>query len=295
MFVSFSRTKTLFVAFASLVLLLGAACFAAVPASNAAVPASNHVMVVVLENHSFSSAWNSMPWLRSVASKNSYVRYHYGNTHPSIGNYFMMTTGQIITNNDGYTGTVSANNLARQLITARKTGRVYAESLPYSGYVDGDRYPYVKHHNPFAYFSDVRDNAIETHNIVPFSDFGKDLNAGQLPQFSFIVPNIDHDAHNGTLGTADAWLRANIGPVLSNREFKKDGILMITFDESSFSDTLHGGGQVLTVVVGPGAGPGKVANYYYYQHQSLLGTIENALGLPLMGAARNVRSLSELF
>src|SRR3979409_2124980 len=113
-----NRPKQLFVAVALLALILRpAACFA-VPSPDAAVPTSNHVIVVVLENHSFSSAWNSMPWLRSVANKNSYVRHYYGNTHPSIGNYFMMTTGQIITNNDGFTGTVKANNLARQLINA---------------------------------------------------------------------------------------------------------------------------------------------------------------------------------
>jgi hypothetical protein len=260
----------------------------------AAVPASDHIIVVVLENHSFSSAWNSMPWLRSVAKNHGYVKYYYANTHPSIGNYFMMTTGHIITNNDGYTGTVTANNLARQLITAGKTWKVYAESLPYAGYVGGDRYPYVKHHNPFAYFSDVR-NSSQKYYIVPFSQFDDDLASGHLPNFSFIVPNMFHDAHDGSLAAADSWLKSNIAPVLSTYEFQHDGILVITFDESFTFDTAHGGGRVLTVLTGPGVGPAEVANYYYYQHQSLLRTIAIAFGLPQIGEAANTRSLGELF
>ena len=32
---------------------------------------------------------------------------YFANTHPSIGNYFMLTTGQLVTNDDAFTGTVA--------------------------------------------------------------------------------------------------------------------------------------------------------------------------------------------
>src|SRR6266478_7638810 len=79
--------------------------------------AFNHVVVVVLENQGFSSIIGNaaMPFLNSLATNNSLARQYFANTHPSIGNYFMMTTGQIITNDDAFGGTVSDDNIAREL------------------------------------------------------------------------------------------------------------------------------------------------------------------------------------
>jgi hypothetical protein len=74
-------------------------------------------------------------------------------THPSIGDYFMLTTGQLVSNDDAFTGTVSVDNIVRQLITSGKSWKSYAESIPYGGYTGGDSYPYVKHHNPFSYLT----------------------------------------------------------------------------------------------------------------------------------------------
>lgn len=64
----------------------------------------------------------------------------------------MLTTGQIETVDDAFSGTVSDDNIVRELAKANKTWRSYAESLPNPGYLGGDAYPYFKHHNPFAYF-----------------------------------------------------------------------------------------------------------------------------------------------
>jgi hypothetical protein len=60
------------------------------------------------------------------------------NTHPSIGNYFRLTTGKIITNNDGYKVTVIADNIVRHLLSAGKTWKEYTEELPSIGYTGGD-------------------------------------------------------------------------------------------------------------------------------------------------------------
>src|SRR3954454_1825215 len=91
--------------------------------AQAQIPASKHVVIVVLENHSYSSVIgsSSMPYLNSLATKYAYASQYYANTHPSIGNYFMMTTGQIITNNDSYSSTVTAPNIVQYLLTAGKS------------------------------------------------------------------------------------------------------------------------------------------------------------------------------
>jgi acid phosphatase len=263
----------------------------------AGVPRVKHVVVVVEENHSYRSVVGStaMPYLNSLAKKYGLATRYYANTHPSIGNYFMLTTGKIITNNDGWTGTVTSNNIVRRLLIAGKTWKSYAESLPYSGYIGGDRYPYVKHHNPFAYFSDVRNSSNERLHLVPFSQFSKDLANGQLPNFSFVVPNALHNGHDGSLATADDWLETRIAPLLSNSAFRKSGILVILFDESFNSDTAYGGGHIAMLVIGPsvksGVRPGE-----FYQHQSTLKLALQASGLDFdLGAAGSAATMEEFF
>src|ERR1041384_6334262 len=157
------------------------------------VPLSNHVFLVLEENHSYSSVIGSsaMPYLNSLASKYGLATQYYANTHPSIGNYFMLSAGQIITNNDGLCGTLTQDNVVRHLLTAGKTWKAYVDSLPKTGYTGCDVYPYVKHHNPLAYFSDVA-NSTQKNNLVPFTKLASDLANQSLPQFSFIVPNMLH-------------------------------------------------------------------------------------------------------
>jgi acid phosphatase len=258
---------------------------------SAQVPQSNHVVVVLEENHSYSSVIgnSAMPYLNSLASQNALATQYFANTHPSIGNYFMMTSGQIITNDDGFSGTVSADNMVRQLLSAGKTWKSYAESLPSVGYTGGDVFPYVRHHNPFSFFSDVVNSNAQVLNLAPFSQFPADLNNGQLPNFSFVVPNIQNDAHdcpagmsscsdNQKLAAADAWLQSNIAPLLNNAAFQQDGLLIIVFDEGFDTDTGFGGGQVPVVMVGPNVKKGFQSSGLY-QHENLLRTILDALGV----------------
>ena len=85
---------------------------------NAQIPASHHVVVVVEENHDYSQVigTGAMPYLTSLANQYGLATQYYANTHPSIGNYFMMTTGQIITNNDNLRFRRHADNLVRHLL-----------------------------------------------------------------------------------------------------------------------------------------------------------------------------------
>jgi acid phosphatase len=111
------------------------------PGSNPAhstVPQFGHVVLVVEENHSYSSVIGSsaMPYLNSLARRYSLATNYYANIHQSIGNYFMLTTGQIVTVDDSFNGTVNVDNLVRKLLAAGKTWKSYAESLPSVGYTE---------------------------------------------------------------------------------------------------------------------------------------------------------------
>jgi len=238
-----------------------------------------HVFVVMEENHSYSSVIgsSSMPYLNSLAKRYGLATNYYANTHPSIGNYFMLTTGRTVTNNDAFNGTVSGYNIVQTLLSGGRTWKSYAESLPAVGYIGGNSGAYLKHHNPFAYFSDVVNSSSERRNLVPFTQFASDLANGRLPNFSFIVPNAYHDAHSGSLSEADSWLHAHIGPLVSSPVMQQS-LLVILFDESSTGDTAHGGGHVAMVVVGPTVKAGSKITTFM-QHQSTLAMLLKALGI----------------
>jgi hypothetical protein len=272
-----------------------------------ALPAFNRVFIVVEENHSYSQVVGSpyMPYLNSLIGKYALATSYYANTHPSIGNYFMLTTGQIITNNDSFTGVVSADNIVRHLLTAGKTWKSYAENLPYAGYTGGDQFPYLKRHNPLSYFSDVVYSS-EKYNLVPFSRFASDLTYGRVPQYTFIVPNAQHDAHNcppgmstctdaQRLAAADSWLKTNIAPLIASSTFQKGSLLVIVFDESLTADTAHGGGHVMMVAISPFAKSGW-RSPYFFQHQNVLRLMAQGLGLTSYpGAASSAANMGSLF
>lgn len=262
----------------------------------AAVPRATPVVVVMLENHSYSSVIGnaSMPYLNSLASTYGLATQSYANAHPSIGNYFMLTTGQIVTTNDNFTGTITNDNIVRHFLTKGITWKSYAEGLPSIGYTGGNTGTYVKRHNPFAYFSDVANSSLK-NNIVPFTQFASDVANGSLPEFSFIAPDICDDAHNCSLATADAWLKSKLAPLLASAAFQQNGLLVITFDESFTTDTAHGGGHIATIIVSPKAKRAfKSANLY--QHQNVLRMVMEAVGMTTFpGAAATAWDMGTFF
>jgi len=100
------------------------------------------------------------------------------------------------------------------------------------------------------------------------------------------VPNLNDDAHNGTLAQADAWAAANIPQLLNSPDFNTPGggLLIITFDESETSDNNFGGGNVFWLAIGPNvrqAYPPKKSQFrtQVYQHESTLRFMMQLLGL----------------
>lgn len=266
-----------------------------VPASQ---PTFAHVAVVVLENHSYGEVIgnSSMPYLNSLAQQYGLAGQFYANAHPSLPNYFMLTVGKTETTVDNLTGTVSDDNAARELTKAGKSWKCYIEALPSAGYMGADVYPYVRQHNPFSFFSDLQSNTPAAANgLVPFTQFAADLGNNALPQYSFIVPDMMDDGHDGTLAQADAWLQQNIAPLISSTAFQSSGLLIITFDEGDQADTTNGGGQVATIIVSPKAKKGYVSKSLY-QHQSTLRLMLAASGVTTFpGAAGTAADMTEFF
>src|SRR5258706_2135516 len=137
----------------SLLLLISASI------SRAQVPHFDHVFIVVEENQYFSCVIgnSTMPFLNGLATKYGVATSYYANAHPSISNYFVLTTGQAIYKGrmgDFRTDAVDVDNVIRELKQNGKTWRAYVEGVPSPGYTGGNigNTGYLKRHNPLAYF-----------------------------------------------------------------------------------------------------------------------------------------------
>ncbi len=279
---------------------------AAIPMSIATPPPPpsttlfGHAILVVEENHNYGDVVgsSSMPYLNSLISQFGLATQYYANTHPSIGNYFMLTTGQTLTNDDSQTPSsfpVSGNNVVRELLAAGKTWKSYAEDLPSVGYIGGNSGNYYVRHNPLAYLTDVQNSATQQQNLVPFTQFAADLASGSLPNYSFIVPNACHDAHNCDLGTADNWLKTNLDPLIKNSAFQNDGLLIIAFDESADDDT-DGGGRIAVVLISPRFSKVAFQSTILYQHETVLRLMLEGLGATtLPGSAATAPTAWDFF
>lgn len=275
--------------------------------NTAQIPSVQHVVIVTLENADYDSVVGSpnAPYLNSLIAKGGLATNYYANVHPSIGNYFVLTTGQFVTLDDSFSGVVSIDNVVRELAAASKTWKVYAENLPSVGYLGDDVPPlYLRHHNPMTYFSDVQMDSTAQMNIVPYSQLSTDLSNAQLPAYSFIVPNAVDDAHTCTDGTllcdlsqriqnADIWLSTNLPSILNNTQFQQSGLLLITFDESA-DDFTNVGGRVMTLVLGTKVKPGYTGTAQY-DHRSLLSLSMRALGTTVPNDAASAPQMNEFF
>ncbi len=261
-----------------------------------------HVVVVIDENTNFVDAYNSanMPYMTNlINTQGALGTLYYANTHPSIGNYFELLTGQILTNDDSKTPSsfpVSVDNVVRELLAAGLTWKGYCEGLPSVGYTGGDTGEYAVHHCALPYLTDVQNNSTQVKNLVPFTQFATDLKNNQLPSFSFVVPNMCDDAHDCSLSHADQWLQTNIGPLFNSPTFNQDTLLMFVWDESG-SDNAYGGGNIEWAVFGAGVKQGyKQSTTMVYQHQSTLRLILKELGVSVFpGDAATAPDMTEFF
>ena len=279
------------------------------PTPTQGIPAFQHVFVVVFENEAYDEIIGNskvMPYFNELTGHYALATNYYANSHPSIGNYFMMTAGQLVTRDDSYSLTIREDNLVRHLVADGKSWRSYAEDLPAVGYTGEDRRPYVRRHNPLSFFSDVVTDPKQKKNLVPMTQLAEDLRSGSLPDYAFLVPNNVHNLHScpvhgescteqEQMHLADAWLRETVGPLLESKSFQESGLLLILFDEAEESDKTHGGGRIAVILAGSKVKPGYRSKTFY-QHQSVL--LLTCAGLRLKscpGAAATAPTMEEFF
>jgi phosphatidylinositol-3-phosphatase len=272
-----------------------------VGATNALPPSrSSHVIVIVMENAEYSEVIGSAsaPYVNSLARRGGLMTESFAVRHPSLPNYLALTSGstQGISSDCTDCG-VPAANIVDQLEAAGISWGAYLEDLPSPCFLGARAGGYAKKHNPFAYYADIVHSPPRCARLVGFQALATDLRGGRLPTYAWISPNLCDDGHDCGLATADRFLARTVPALL--RELGPHGFLVLSWDEGVTDRgccRVAGGGQVATVVVGPDVRPGARASSPV-DHFGVLGSIEEALGLPVLGGAADPRSgrLSSLF
>lgn len=256
-------------------------------ALNSALPRPDHVVVVVMENKSYSQIIGSTqaPNINALAREaaniakapgdpNALSSGSHGLRHPSQPNYLELFSGsnQGVLGN-GRPGTAAepnsaplpfqTPNLGASLIAGGFTFATYSQNLPFVGF-DGDSYTtdpsqaqYERKHNPVANWQ-ASDAPAQNHVPLtanqPFSAFPTDA-AGYaaLPTISFVVPDQQNDMHDGSIAQGDAWLKTNILDRYYQWAKTHNSLLILTFDEDSNNTASN---HITTIFAGPMIKPG---------------------------------------
>ncbi len=272
------------------------------------MPALSHVFVIVMENLGYSGAM-ATPGFAALASRYAYAGEMYATTHPSLPNYLAMTSGGTWgVTSDCVTCYVSAPNLGEQMSAAGVSWGAYMEGLPNSCFLDPyGGVDYASKHDPFRYYDDIRSSTSLCAHIQPLTNLSPLLAgpAAGVPRFTWVTPNLCHDGHDCSPTTAAAWLDGFVPQITASAAWRHGGVLFVVWDEGNGGDdstvgpgdTVNGccgGGHILLLVIRPGLQAGFHSATPYDQY-SLLATIEDGLGLPLLNAAADAPSLRAFF
>jgi phosphatidylinositol-3-phosphatase len=247
---------------------------------------AEHIAVIVMENKEYRAVIGSSDasYLSRLARRNVLLRKAYATSHPSLPNYLALIGGSTFgTTSDCTDCYVRGRNLVDQLEAHGISWRAYMQSMPsacYTGASSGtDPNAYVKKHDPFMYFNDIRNRPSRCNKVVPFTELRADLRGG-LPQFVWITPNECADMHSCSVVRGDAWLKRWVPRILP--ALGSNGIVLILFDEGSSDRGCcgvdPGGGHVAALIAGPGAAD-RTRIRTAVDHYSVLRLIEDEWGL----------------
>lgn len=255
----------------------------AAPATSGAAPSADataaarrpaHVVVVMLENHSYTDIIGnrSAPYLNSLARHGTLLTHSYAITHPSEPNYLALWSGSTHgLRSDACPVHYGGPTLGTQLRHVGLSFVGYSQSLPSASYTSCVSGNYARRHVPWLDFG--RADAAASR---PFTAFPS--NFDRLPTLAFVVPNLQDDMHDGTIRQADTWLHRRLGAYATWAR-THNSVLVITWDEDDRSAANH----IPTIVVGQHIAVRHAATRV--DHYRLLRTIEGWEGLGGIGLA----------
>jgi phosphatidylinositol-3-phosphatase len=282
-----------------------------------------NVFIIMMENHNATSIYGSAdaPYINNtLLAAGAHATQYNTHVHPSETNYLWLEAGDNLGVTDDNDPTSAGNeqtttdHLTTQLTHANISWKSYVETI------DGTSCPLVSSpvfgsgtfavkHTPQLFFSDVTDNFSPTSatciaHVRPFTELATDLQAGTVPRYSFITPDLCNDMHGAlacitenTVATGDTWLQTVVPTILQSNAFHAGGLLLIVWDEG---DEPLGGtasdGPLPFIAIGDAVKTNYAGNVSY-THSSTLKTVERIFGVPLLRGAADAATndLGDMF
>jgi phospholipase C len=234
---------------------------------------------------------------------------------------------------------INAPSIFSQLEAAGLSWKTYQQSIPSVGF-KGQFYPfgvvagakdklYASKHNPIVNFlafygpaptsANFTPNAAqqaELNKMVPDTQLATDLATGNVPAFSFIVPDQCHDMHGtascpsgaALIQEGDTYVANTVNAITSSSTWLQgNNAIVITWDENDFTTrdcpaqvpVASNGCQVPTIVIA-NHGPRGLKFNVPSNHYSLLLSIERAFGLGCLqqscpNSGSNVQPMTAMF
>lgn len=260
-----------------------------------------------MENLAYSEAV-ATPGLERLSAAWATATNYYGVSHPSLPNYLALSAGSTFSiTSDCVACYVNSPNLFSELRAAHRSFDAFLEGVPTSCYLaPWGGQDYASKHNPFRYFLDVRTSPTLCAHLRSFTQLPTLLagRAAAVPDFVWVTPNLCDDGHDCPSATAAQWLTGFVRDVTRSAAWRDNGALFVTWDEGDGDNsgvdasgkltTSGGGGHVLTLVISPSLRRGLRISTPL-NHYSLLATIEDSFGLPLLNHAWGVTTFSGFF
>ena len=248
--------------------------------------AAPHIMVVMMENKGASQVIGQpdQPYTNSLATNYGLATESYAFGHPSLPNYLDLVSGsnQGVTDDNppSFHSFPNAPTLADQLVTAGYTAKAYAENLPADPTSSAGEY--AARHVPWEYFPHARISVFDATSLLT------DLNGAGAPDFAWYTPNLIDDEHDGTVEQGDAFLSKFVPEVQSTAWYRSGGEIIVEWDESDGENAgINGtdGGHIPTIVVSSALAAHPEQDPTPVDTAGILRSIEDAYGLPYLGAA----------
>jgi phosphatidylinositol-3-phosphatase len=293
-------------------------------------PTIQHVILVMLENRSYKQVIgsSSAPFQTSLAANCGVATAMFGATHTSAANYLALSAGEYPASSPPGCGSIgkcadSGQSLYTQLDAAGLTWKAYEEAMP-TACDSASSGNYKIGHNPVIFYTSISSTECQSDD-VPVADltaqagaFWTDLQAGTLPSFSWVTPDLANDGENTcggscALSAADTWLKNFTAIVQASPEYQAGNtLLLVTYDEGTGADTVTGEdctNEALDMPVSQGTSahqdschvpflvvypytPSGDSDGTFLDHYSVTRTIEDVFGLSYLAHAGDQQTVS---
>jgi phospholipase C len=281
----------------------------------------NHVVVLMFENHTYSqvigatntSGGLEAPYITSLVAKcGSDTNWHDANYKVDgtvDGNYASKPSYSVLTDgvspsvsgltDDTYTTTSSVDNIYHEANLAGNEAKDYYDGPSSTTPCAASNF-IGAYHDAIRYYTDLGGQSstastyCNTHDKT-LTDFWNDLNNGNLPAYSMILPTNCENMHSCTsvsdvIANGDTWASNFLPQFFDSTQYKSgDTALFFLWDEDT---------PIPNILAAPSITPGSTVptpSGNPISHFSALRTAEEMLGLPLIGDSGQAPSLLSFF